>query len=65
MAEGFERDLLGTLRRGDAGLGEQRLDPGAEALLAEAGIPATERAEQVSLEAFCHLARLVAAERGG
>ena len=40
------------------------LGPGVEALLAEAGIPATERAEQVSLEAFCHLARLVAAARG-
>ena len=33
----------------------------AEALLAAAGIPATERAEQVSLEGFCRLARLVEA----
>ncbi len=31
-----------------------------EALLTEAGIPPTERAEQVSLEGFCRLARLVA-----
>ncbi len=37
------------------------LGPDLEALLAEAGIPPTERAEQVSLEAFCHLSRLVAA----
>lgn len=33
----------------------------AEALLAAAGIPPTERAEQVSLEGFCRLSRLVAA----
>jgi 16S rRNA (adenine1518-N6/adenine1519-N6)-dimethyltransferase len=32
-----------------------------EALLAAAGIPPTERAEQVSLEAFCRLSRLVEA----
>jgi 16S rRNA (adenine1518-N6/adenine1519-N6)-dimethyltransferase len=32
-----------------------------EALLAEAGIRPTDRAEQVSLEAFCRLSRLVAA----
>lgn len=32
----------------------------AEALLEAAGIPPTERAEQVSLEGFCRLARLVA-----
>lgn len=31
----------------------------AEALLAEAGIPPTERAEQVPLESFCRLARAV------
>ena len=37
------------------------LGPDVEALLAEAGIPPTERAEQVSLEAFCRLSRLVAA----
>ena len=36
----------------------------AEALLAAAGIPATERAEQVSLEGFCRLARLVATRSG-
>lgn len=32
-----------------------------EALLTEAGIPPTERAEQVSIEGFCALARLIAA----
>ena len=37
------------------------LGPDAEDLLAAAGIPPTERAEQVSLEAFCRLSRLVAA----
>ena len=35
--------------------------PRIEAMLEEAGIPPTERAERVSLEQFCHLARLVAA----
>jgi 16S rRNA (adenine1518-N6/adenine1519-N6)-dimethyltransferase len=30
-------------------------------LLAEAGIVPTDRAEQISLEAFCRLSRLVAA----
>ncbi|KFI27495.1 16S rRNA (adenine(1518)-N(6)/adenine(1519)-N(6))-dimethyltransferase RsmA [Paenirhodobacter enshiensis] len=35
--------------------------PQIEALLEEAGIPPTERAERVSIEAFCRLARLVAA----
>lgn len=39
------------------------LGPWAEDALAEAGIPPTERAEQVSLEAFCALARAVAARR--
>ena len=34
--------------------------PRIEALLEEAGIPPTERAERVGLEQFCHLARLVA-----
>lgn len=34
--------------------------PRIEALLDEAGIAPTERAERVSLEQFCHLARLVA-----
>ena len=37
------------------------LGPEAEAMLAEASIAPTERAEQVSLEAFCRLARIVAA----
>jgi 16S rRNA (adenine1518-N6/adenine1519-N6)-dimethyltransferase len=37
------------------------LGPGLEAMLEAAGIPPTERAEQVSLEAFCRLSRLVAA----
>ncbi|MBD3788543.1 MAG: 16S rRNA (adenine(1518)-N(6)/adenine(1519)-N(6))-dimethyltransferase RsmA [Sphingomonadales bacterium] len=35
--------------------------PRIEEMLIEAGIPPTERAERVSLEQFCHLARLVAA----
>ena len=35
------------------------LGPDVEALLAVAGIPPTERAEQVPLEAFCRLARLI------
>ena len=37
------------------------LGPDVEALLTEAGIRPTDRAEQVSLEAFCRLSRLVAA----
>ena len=37
------------------------LGPAVEDLLAEAGIPPTERAERVPLEAFCRLARAVAA----
>ncbi len=37
------------------------LGPDAEDLLVAAGIAPTERAEQVSLEAFCRLSRLVAA----
>jgi 16S rRNA (adenine1518-N6/adenine1519-N6)-dimethyltransferase len=37
------------------------LGPDAEALLNAAGIAPTERAEQVPLEAFCRLSRLVAA----
>jgi 16S rRNA (adenine1518-N6/adenine1519-N6)-dimethyltransferase len=36
------------------------LGPDLEALLAEAGIESTDRAEQVPLEAFCRLSRLVA-----
>ena len=39
------------------------LGPDVEALLAAAGIAPTERAEQVPLEAFCRLSRLVAASR--
>ncbi len=37
------------------------ISPEIEDLLHAAGIPPTERAEQVSLEAFCALARHVAA----
>lgn len=40
------------------------LGPEVEDLLRAAGIPPTERAEQVSLEAFCALARAVAAASG-
>jgi 16S rRNA (adenine1518-N6/adenine1519-N6)-dimethyltransferase len=40
------------------------LAPGIEALLAAAGIPPTARAEEISLEAFCALARAVARTRG-
>ena len=40
------------------------LGPDAEAMLAQAGIAPTERAEQVPLEAFCRLARIVAAREG-
>ena len=36
------------------------LHPQIESLLEEAGIPPTERAERVTLEQFCHLARLLA-----
>jgi 16S rRNA (adenine1518-N6/adenine1519-N6)-dimethyltransferase len=36
--------------------------PNIEALLEEAGIAPTERAERISLEQFCHLARIVAAQ---
>ena len=39
------------------------LGPDVEALLAAAGIPPTDRAEQVPLEAFCRLSRLVAGRR--
>jgi 16S rRNA (adenine1518-N6/adenine1519-N6)-dimethyltransferase len=35
------------------------LGPGVEALLVAAGIAPTERAEQVPIEDFCRLARLV------
>lgn len=40
------------------------LGPDLEAFLRAAGIPPTERAERVSLEAFCALARAVAASGG-
>ena len=39
------------------------LGPDAEAMLEEAGIAPTDRAEQVPLEAFCRLSRIVAASR--
>lgn len=39
------------------------LGPDAETLLEAAGIPPTARAEEVTLEAYCRLARLVAARR--
>jgi 16S rRNA (adenine1518-N6/adenine1519-N6)-dimethyltransferase len=56
LAFGQRRKMLRSSLRG--------LGPHAEAMLAEAGIPATERAEQVPLEGFCRLARVVAASRG-
>ena len=40
------------------------LGPDAGAMLAGAGIAPTERAEQVPLEAFCRLARIIAASEG-
>jgi 16S rRNA (adenine1518-N6/adenine1519-N6)-dimethyltransferase len=40
------------------------LGPDTEDMLAEAGVAPTERAEQVSLEGFCRLARIVASRRG-
>jgi 16S rRNA (adenine1518-N6/adenine1519-N6)-dimethyltransferase len=39
------------------------LGPGVEALLVGAGIAPTDRAEQISLEAFCRLSRAVALAR--
>jgi 16S rRNA (adenine1518-N6/adenine1519-N6)-dimethyltransferase len=53
MAFGQRRKMLRASLR--------RLGPDAEALLAAAGIEPTERPEQVSLEAFCRLSRLIAA----
>lgn len=55
VAAGFNqrRKMLRASLRG--------VHPRIEAMLEEAGIPPTERAERVSLEQFCHLARLVAA----
>jgi len=41
------------------------LGPWIEEALAEAGLPPTERAEQVTLEGFCALARIVAERRSG
>jgi 16S rRNA (adenine1518-N6/adenine1519-N6)-dimethyltransferase len=52
MAFGQRRKMLRSSLRG--------LAPDIEALLGRAGVPPTERAEQVSLEAFCRLSRLVA-----
>jgi 16S rRNA (adenine1518-N6/adenine1519-N6)-dimethyltransferase len=40
------------------------LGPDAEAMLEEAGIAPTDRAEQVPLEAYCRLSRIVAAREG-
>lgn len=37
---------------------------GGEALLSRAGIDPTRRAEELSVEDFAHLARLVSADRG-
>jgi 16S rRNA (adenine1518-N6/adenine1519-N6)-dimethyltransferase len=51
MAFGQRRKMLRSSLRG--------LGPDAEALLQAAGIAPTDRAEQVSLEAFCRLSRLV------
>lgn len=55
VAAGFNqrRKMLRASLRG--------VHPRIEALLEEAGIAPTERAERVGLEQFCHLARLVAA----
>ena len=55
VAAGFNqrRKMLRASLRG--------VHPRIEAMLQEAGIPPTERAERVTLEQFCHLARLVAA----
>ncbi len=55
VAAGFNqrRKMLRASLRG--------VHPRIEAMLVEAGIAPTERAERVGLEQFCHLARLVAA----
>ncbi len=53
LAFGQRRKMLRASLRGLGG--------DVEALLREAGLPPTERAEQIPLEAFCRLARLVAA----
>ncbi|MFZ5962938.1 16S rRNA (adenine(1518)-N(6)/adenine(1519)-N(6))-dimethyltransferase RsmA [Thalassococcus sp. BH17M4-6] len=55
MAFNQRRKMLRAALRG--------LHPDIEALLESAGIPPTQRAEQVPLEAFCALARAVAAAR--
>jgi 16S rRNA (adenine1518-N6/adenine1519-N6)-dimethyltransferase len=52
MAFGQRRKMLRASLRG--------LGPDAEALLAQAGIAPTSRAEEVPVEAFCRLSRLVA-----
>lgn len=59
VAAGFNqrRKMLRASLRG--------LHPEIERLLTEAGIPPTARAEEVSLEGFCALARGLAAARGG
>ena len=44
---------------------EYRCTPGIEDRLAEAGIDPTLRAEDVSLERFCALARVLAAPKAG
>lgn len=53
MAFGQRRKMLRASLRG--------LGPDAEAMLTEAGIAPTDRAETVGLEGFCRLARIVAA----
>jgi 16S rRNA (adenine1518-N6/adenine1519-N6)-dimethyltransferase len=55
LAFGQRRKMLRASLRG--------LAPDVGALLAEAGIAPTDRAEQVPLEAFCRLSRLVALSR--
>ena len=59
VAAGFNqrRKMLRASLRG--------LSPRIEALLTEAGIPPTARAEEIGLEAFCTLARSLAADRAG
>jgi 16S rRNA (adenine1518-N6/adenine1519-N6)-dimethyltransferase len=52
MAFNQRRKMLRAALRG--------LAPDIEALLADAGIPPTARAEEIGLEAFCRLARLIA-----
>lgn len=56
LAFGQRRKMLRASLRG--------LGPQAEAMLVEAGIAPTARAEEISLEGFCRLARVVAASGG-